>query len=63
MLAELRGLCESFTAFFTEEWPFTRMSANMIVQRRRSSKCARAVTALKWLVISMSYNMRAQFIG
>ncbi len=63
MFAELRSLRERFATFLTEKWSFASMGTDVIVQRGRSCKCARAVTALEWLIASMSDNMRAHFIG
>lgn len=62
MFAELWCLCERFSAFLTEKWSFTCVGTDVIVQRGCACKCARAVTALKWFIVSVSDNMRAHFI-
>lgn len=62
MFAQLGCLCERFATFITKKWSLSRVCPDMVVQRCRSSKCARAIAALEWLIISVSDNMRAQFV-
>lgn len=62
MLAELWCLCKRFAAFLTEKWSFTCVGTDVIVQCGCACKCARAITALKWFIVSVSDNMRAHFI-
>ena len=60
MSAHLGGLGETLAAFFTHEWLLPRVGTNMVVQRRCSSKRARAETTFKRTLVVVGHYVSPQ---